>query len=86
MYYFNKSSLQVDQHLHLTTPRNVAHQTLEDQLVYMANTYRNSSIAPFHAKPLINAYNAYVECHMQFATGQEGCAMEFLGHGGLLGH
>ena len=52
----------------------------------MANTYRNSSIAPFHAKPLINAYNAYVECHMQFATGQEGYAMEFLGHGGLLGH
>ena len=52
----------------------------------MANAYRNSSIAPFHAEPLIDAYNAYVERHMQFATGQEGCAMEFLGHGGLLGH
>ena len=52
----------------------------------MANAYRNSSIAPFHAEPLIDAYNACVERHMQFATGQEGCAMEFLGHGGLLGH
>ena len=52
----------------------------------MANAYRNSSIAPIHAEPLINAYNTCVERHMWFSTGQEGCAMEFLGQGGLLGH
>ena len=84
--------MQVDQHLHPTAVRDTAHQALEQQFVLMAAAYRNPAIAPFHAEPLIHAYNACVQRHMQFAIGQAGCAMEFLamfgqlGHGGLLGH
>ena len=87
MYLF-----QVDQHLHPTAPRDAVHQALEQQLIFMAAAYRNPAIAPFHAEPLIDAYNACVQRHMQFAIGQSGCAMEFLamfgelGHGGMLGH